>query len=58
MISFTEAVGGASSSARVCLCLCLQVDYNKSNYIDVNTHLELSNIESMPKSETEPPEKV
>ena len=58
MMSFTEAVGGASSSASVCLGLCLQEHQYDPRSVAGSTHLELSNIESIPKSDTEPPEKV
>lgn len=61
-ISFTDAVGGASSSARVCLCLSLNSERNiyvaHENIIFLPAYLELSNMDPIPKSEAEALERM
>lgn len=55
--SFTEFVGGASSSASVARCLCLlRISYHQPGVRRRSTYLALWNIESIPKSAAPPPD--
>ena len=57
-ISFTELVGGASSSAKFCLGRSLSRKISSLHHTaEMQTHLELSNIEFMPKSDAVEPDR-
>lgn len=55
-MSLTELMGGASSSARGCRCLGGNSEETREKRY--TTHLELWNIESIPKSDEGPREKA